>query len=210
MMLQLTVGPADDGMGWLEWSSSVIGSTAWPIALVVVALIFRGQITKLLKRIKGAKYGDAQVSFGEDLDKVERKVEVIAPTPEANEQQDDLANIPDLDPTLAAIANEHNKFAQLAAISPSAAVLNSWTDVEFALRELMNIHGISSVSGQRSGFQMGMTLHKQKVLDRETMDVINELKNLRNDAAHGREVSLLDAYRFADLARKLIRKISSL
>ncbi|WP_191225144.1 hypothetical protein [Edaphosphingomonas haloaromaticamans] len=26
-------------MGWLEWSLAVIGSTAWPIALVVIALI---------------------------------------------------------------------------------------------------------------------------------------------------------------------------
>ena len=126
---------------------------------------------------------------------------MIAPAPEANKQQDDLANMPDLDPTLVFIAKEHNKFAQLAASSPSTAVLNSWADVEFALRDLMNIHGINTISGRRSGFQMGMTLYKQKVLDRETMDVINELKNLRNDAAHGREVSLLDAFRFEDLAR---------
>src|SRR3546814_1699782 len=93
-MLQITMGPGESGMGWLEWTSSVIGSTAWPIALVLVALIFRGQITKLLKRIKGAKYGEAEVLFREELDKIEAEVEELPASSEASTDSGDVCQTP--------------------------------------------------------------------------------------------------------------------
>src|SRR3546814_644016 len=110
-MLQITMGPGESGMGWLEWTSSVIGSTAWPIALVLVALIFRGQITKLLKRIKGAKYGEAEVLFREELDKIEAEVDELPASSEARPDPGPAPEAPQLPAAAQSVAAQHNDLA---------------------------------------------------------------------------------------------------
>lgn len=210
-------------MGWLEWSSAVIGSIAWPVALVVVALIFRGQINKLLKRIKGAKYGDAEVQFREELDKIEAQVSelplAIEPAagdavPEASlgpatAQQDGSlsAQHPDDEPELVRVAFQNEKFNEIAKLSPSAAVLNAWRDVERELKHSFKKSGLSNQEKMGPPFQIAMRLYKMGIIDKPTMDIINDLKNLRNTAAHVEEVSIADAYRFETLAREVINRL---
>lgn len=64
-MLELKVGKADDAMGWFEFISSMTGSLAWPIAAVVIALIFRSQIISLMQRLRELGFGDAKATFSE-------------------------------------------------------------------------------------------------------------------------------------------------
>lgn len=74
-MLKLEVGEAEQGMGWLEFIASVVGSVAWPIAAVAIAVLFRKQIAALLNKIRTLTLGDAVVDFSEKLDKVETAAE---------------------------------------------------------------------------------------------------------------------------------------
>lgn len=210
-------------MGWLEWSSAVISSTAWPVALVIVALIFRGQINKLLKRIKGAKYGDAEVQFRDELDKIEAQVGELplpielasgdaapqassSPTP--TQQGGALSEQPSNDkPEFVRVASQSEKFDELAKLSPSAAVLTAWRDVECELKNSFTKSGLSNQEKAGSPFQIAIRLYKMGVIDRSTMDIINDLKDLRNTAAHIEDVSITDAYRFERLAREVIDRL---
>lgn len=227
-MLQITMGPGESGMGWLEWSSSVIGSTAWPIALVIVALIFRGQINKLLKRIKGAKYGEAEVLFREELDKIEAEVGELSassepkpdpdPVPQAPQlpaatqsgaaQHDDLSvPHPNLKPELLRLAIQQEKFNEIAKLSPNAAVLNAWRDVELEIDSLFENSGLSRADKQRHAFGTATKLYSMGIIDKGTMKIIDDLKNLRNTAAHIGDISITDAFRFETLSRQVIERL---
>ncbi|AOG12125.1 hypothetical protein [Agrobacterium sp. RAC06] len=214
-------------MSWLEWSSSVIGSTAWPIALVIVALIFRGHINNLLKRVKGAKYGDAEVQFREDLDKIEAQVGDLPPAPEPATSNPELeapsppspdqpsVAVPtdllvphiDIKPELMRVANQQQKFNELAKLSPSAAVLNAWRDVELELEQSFRNSGLPSQEPRRYAFETARQLHTFGVIDTPTMNIINDLRKLRNRAAHLEEVSITDAFRFETLARDVVKRL---
>ena len=67
-------------MDWLQFLASIIGSLAWPLALVVIVLILRRQLVDILRRLKRLKYGEAEAEFGEKLEEVEEDIAEL-PTP---------------------------------------------------------------------------------------------------------------------------------
>ncbi|MBD9529478.1 hypothetical protein [Paracoccus sp. PAR01] len=205
-------------MSWLEWSSAVIGSTAWPISTIVIALIFRGQVSRLLKRVKGAKYGDAEVYFREELDKIEAQVSdlPIAPKPGSIDALPEASQLPESanpdseqppndDSKVKRIADPLDQFNEIAKLSPSAAVLTAWRDVELELERSLRRSGLPKTKLPPS--QIAKRLHEMGVIDTPTMDVIKELQNLRNMAAHAGEVSITNAYRFKTLARDVVHRL---
>jgi hypothetical protein len=54
---------AEHAMGVLEFVSSMTGELAWPLAVVVVALLFRNQIRVLFSRLNEIGFGDARATF---------------------------------------------------------------------------------------------------------------------------------------------------
>lgn len=223
-MIQFSISFGGNEMGLLEWSASVIGSVAWPVSVVVVALIFRSQINKLLKRIKGAKYGDAEVEFSETLDKLEAAAEAIVPPDEpmpsealplniekpADEAEAQAVTEPNVltDLELQRTAIEKQHFAVLANLSPSAAVLSAWQSLELTLEDMFIKSGLTRKPGKYHGYANALTLYKLGVIDKSTMDIINDLKNLRNAAAHTDDVSFSDALRFDALSRVVKERLA--
>jgi hypothetical protein len=185
-MLELKIGKAEDAMGWLEFVSSMTGSLAWPIAAVIIAGIFRKQITNLLQRLNELGWGDAKAKFTKELDKAEATAQEL-PSPE--NQQALPAPLPE----------EEDRFSKLLAISPSAAVLDAWQGVEAQLKRLAiqfnlpsHIH-MNPVSWVKE-------MSKKGELSPKVVTLVNELRMIRNVAAHSEEVSVSDAIRFRDLA----------
>ncbi|MGR3272370.1 hypothetical protein DU478_15385 [Thalassococcus profundi] len=207
-------------MNWLEWSSAVIGSTAWPIAISVVALIYRGQIGRLLKRIKGAKYGNAEVYFGAELDKIEAQASgfltrseadvgetSIEASQSATRTNTDCERASDDGPETIQISERQDRFTEIAKLSPSAAVLDAWRDVELELKRSFERSGLPREKGMIAPLQVGMKLYKMGVIHAHTMEMISHLQSLRNAAAHTEEVSVTDAYRFKTLANNAIDRL---
>ncbi|SCM65962.1 hypothetical protein [Donghicola eburneus] len=202
-------------MDWLQWSSSVIGSTAWPIAISVVALAYRGQIGQLLKRVRGAKYGDAEVSFSDELDKIEVQASGL-PTRSASDVTDnsiealqstthtstDGKQVPD-----DGFSEQQDRFTEIAKLSPSAAVLDVWRKVELELERSFERSGLSREKKRMAPIQLGMKLYEMGVIHQHTIDMIKDLQSFRNAAAHSEEVSMADAYRFKTLAISAINRL---
>jgi len=207
-------------MDWLQWSSAVIGSTAWPIAISVVALVYRGQIGQLLKRIRGAKYGSAEVYFSDELDKIEAQASRLSTKPEADagdtsievsqpstSTNTDGEQVPDDGPETSQMSERQDRFTEIAKLSPSAAVLDAWRDVELELERSFRKSGLHREKKRIAPLQLGMKLYEMGVIHAHTMDMISHLQNLRNAAAHTEEVSVTDAYRFKTLANNAIDRI---
>jgi hypothetical protein len=74
--IEVKLATAEKSMDWLQWSSSLVHSLAWPVAAVIIAFIFRDQISGLLSKIRKLSWGDKVVDFAEKLDELEAATRV--------------------------------------------------------------------------------------------------------------------------------------
>ena len=182
-------------MSWLEWSSSVIGSLAWPVAAFCIALIFRSQIAALLDKIKRLSWGDASVDFSEKLDELEsisrevRAESAPAPIPEA------LPPPPD------------DRFKQLLDLAPSAAVLDAWRPVESKLRSISA--DVDPGTRSYAPRQMMLMLLKLGVISPSVHEMLRDLSGLRNAAVHQGDVTVTDALRFKNFSVEVLRELDA-
>lgn len=187
-MISLTVGPADAATDWLGWTASIVGALAWPLAALVIALIFRRPLLTLLARLDELSWGDKSARFAQRLDRLESE-----------------ANPPPLEPDgpEIALSGDHARFLKLLDLSPGAAVLNSWSGVEEALQTLALEHAVATPDASEAG----RTLQRRGVLPARTIGMIEEMRALRNAAAHAQAISVSDALRFRNLAKGVLNEI---
>lgn len=184
---------------WQEFITSLIGSLAWPTAVLVLAWMFRSSLGRLLSGdIKRWKAGPAGVE-------VEYWEKTIA------EARQDLAQDRGSTPAEVAAAEERprefrDEMTELAAISPRSAVMESFRRVELQLRSKLQNVGVEQVrpTGAR---MMAETALQHGLVTAATVDAIRGMSTLRNLAAHGHDDSEIDqvrALKFIDLAEAVL------
>jgi hypothetical protein len=192
-VIDLRVGD-EEAMGWLSWSASVVHSLAWPVAAVVIAFIFRAQISGLLDKIRRLTWGDKVVDFAGELDQIEAAIRIDAPPrSEPSERSRPLLG--------------DERFEALLAISPAAAILDAWVPTEMLIEELTEGLSPSGRRGRRSTSQHLDILVEAGVITQSVAALTRQLLALRNAAAHGGAVTAADAYRFRDLSDEMIDRL---
>jgi hypothetical protein len=193
-MVELKIGTADQGMDWLQWSSSIVSSLAWPVAAVVIACIFRSQIAGLLAKLRKLSWGDKVLDFADKLDRIETVSQTTTP---ADNEQEYPAPLPDM------------RFQQLLAISPSAAILDAWKPIELRLRDLSSHYdsGIGLQPRALTTRRVMEQLYKSGAISSGVYEMLRDLQGLRNAAAHQDEVTSTDAIRFQAFADKVMRAL---
>jgi len=187
-MISLTVGPAGTDIGWLDWTASVLAALAWPVSALVIALIFRRPLLALLARLDELSWGDKSARFAQRLDRLESEASPAPPEPDGPE---------------IALTGDHARFLKLLDLSPGAAVLDSWAGVEDALQSLAIEHAVATPDVSEAG----RTLQKRGVLPARTVGMIEDMRALRNAAAHDQAISVSDALRFRNLAKGVLNEI---
>lgn len=180
-------------MDLLDFISSLVHSIAWPLAAVAIAFIFRVQIESLLKRIRGLSWGEAKLDFSEALDKLEDDTNSITRAAAAP------GGLPGFFPQQPAQLDQ--RFNALLALSPSAAILETWKGVEEALQGLAVRHQVSY--DPKRPLDLALQLKDQSHLTVATMALIREMRKLRDGAAHHSNLSAADALRFQEMARQV-------
>ncbi|WP_300631884.1 hypothetical protein [Pseudomonas sp.] len=167
-------------MDWLQFLSSVIGSIAWPSAVVALAILMRTPLGKLLPLIRTLKYKDLQIDIGERLEAVREKVGAESEAPDIATEEPPLT------------------FKKLAQADPRAAILSAWIPVEIELNEIAKKMNLQS---RRGTLDMMRQLSREGVLDRLTSDTLDQLRRIRNTAVHVTEesVSFNDAIHMAEM-----------
>ncbi|HEJ6164781.1 TPA: hypothetical protein SL829_002110 [Pseudomonas aeruginosa] len=179
-------------MDWLQFSASVIGSLAWPAAVVVLVLLLRQPLAKLIPLIRTLKYKELQIDLGEQLQKVRAEVE---------------ATTDELTPDASGLAS----FKSVAETDPRAAILSAWFPVERELRDMANKADLPPTAQvSRIIFE----LINKGVLDDNIGNTLLSTNRIRNDAAHltGPDVDLEQALSMEELCRRLavqLRKTKS-
>lgn len=194
--LTVTVASEHDTVGW-DFVARIVEAVAWPIAAILIAWWFRGHIAKLLGSLKALSYGDARAEFGEELSEAEGKIEEV-PLP------------PSVTPTTQVVQPQGNtenalfpQFETLAQVSPNAAVLDIWSDVYSRVKAVASLHGIEA----RNATGILSALSMKGTLERVVISLLNDLRQMRNVAAHsdkGKELTLSDAIRYRDIAQVVV------
>lgn len=162
-------------MNWLTFIASVIGDLAWPATLLAVIFMLRSPIAKLLPDLRKLKYKDLEVDFGRGLERVEKKLdEVASPATGAIEQQAEVQ--PELLPK-----TRKELVLKIAELSPTAAILESWKNVERTLDFYFSARGIKR---PLSGQSITRHLDYDPNFPPQLVSAYQELRVLRNMAAH--------------------------
>lgn len=178
----------EHSLGLLDFIASLVSSLAWPLAVLVIAFFYRKQIDLILAKIKTLTWGGAAVDFTVNLDKAETVAAELA-----DHTIDADTPVP---------AAPSGRFHELLAISPNAAILDTWAEIENEIRKLGKHHGLIESPSRTN--QIGVELVKTGVLPVGVHYMLTEMRSMRNKAAHGALTTPEDALRFYQLSQRTL------
>lgn len=187
-------------MNKFEFISSLIGSLAWPIVILIIVIILRQPIVKILSSISKVTFNNIEMDFERKLNEIESSLEdnkeqLVKENQESNKQEEQIK--------------------QIAEISPSASITMSWSMLEQEIQSTIQRLAISPDFPLNNSALKNINLLKQeKILDSQTLGTLNELRNLRNIAVHDHlsdnKISYLDAIKYYELSLKIVRILKDL
>lgn len=175
-------------MGGLEFIASIVKSCSWPAVLAFGLYLFRREIRPLLPYARlHLKHNDTEVDLRLDM---------------ARKTAEQLPHSESLPPPT---KEENDRFAEIASISPRAAVLEAWLEVEEALIALAEAADIE-VQPNRSPPSLVRLLRQKEVIDPPTVSVFDDLRAVRNRVVHdpGFKLNVREALGFRDLAEQCV------
>lgn len=166
---------------------ALLGTLAWPLALVVLALVFRPQLVALFARLDELRWGDKAARFSRRLDRLERAAAPLLADQTLAASDEDAG-------TVLALSGDHVRFLRLLDLSPNAAVLDAWDRVEEGLAGLSRRHGTGAPA----------------LLRPQVPPMLSEMARLRAAAAHGEPITVADALRFRNLSKRVVNELNLL
>lgn len=157
----------------LQFIASLVSSLAWPLAVLVIAVIFRAQIRQLMSRpLRRFRAGPVEMEFDRLLSEVEVAVERPATAAPGEEQRSESPVIEELE--------------GLVTTSPVAAVMDAHAAVERELRDLvLEAAPDADVSRMAMGQLLRLALD-HGVITPEAAKAVEGITVMRNLTAHGR------------------------
>jgi hypothetical protein len=151
--------------------ASLVGSLAWPSAVVVVVAVLRRPIGAALGRLSKAKVGPVEAEFDLELAEVRRE---LAQAPEVarhgGEPVVPMLSLPE-------------ELTRLAEVSPRAAVLEAFARIESRLDQLLTGAGVAS-TGAQGGVALARLAHRHQLISDQSLNAVEGLAVMRNLAAH--------------------------
>jgi len=180
---------------WKEFIASLIGSTAWPLAVTILLIAFRSVIKQLtLEGVRKWKVGATGIEV-EYWDKERTNVK------ESIEQQSSQG-IEDLESQSGGLLVD--ELASLAKSRPSAVVIEAFIKIEVRLREILGNAGNtpSEEISRMPARKLVLVCLDQNLITPESANSIEGLSVMRNLAVHGKaqELEVVRALEFLHLA----------
>ena len=165
-------------MDWLTFTSKLIDSLAWPVAGVVLGLLFRKKLLELIPTLRRVKAGPLEAEF-----ELATK-QVLVGTAELAPQ----AQVPDVPASVPRHSFEEATAKLLTARSePTAAIIESWSTLDGELHKLGRQTQVV-VDPLESQAKVYRAIMDSDVLPLGTRQLIQNLRQLRNQVAHAQVV----------------------
>lgn len=165
-------------MDWLTFISKLIESMAWPVAAVLLGLIFRKRLAELLPLLRKVKAGPLEAEF-----EIATK-QVLASTAEiaAKGRKADAPQIEDK----SSLEDTASKLLT-ARSEPTATIIEGWSRLDGELHKLGRQTGVNQ-DPLLSEAKLYHELMDSDVLPMETRSLVQNLRQLRNQVAHAKVI----------------------
>lgn len=170
-----------------------IAAVAWPLTVLVIAVMFRKPIIEALAAAAGrVKAGPFELEWKRSVSTVEADLGL---PPSISEGE---------------IGGAAGKLDELAEESPMAAIVEAYGGLENTLRSLLADHG-QEADEKWNVLTLARAAHQHGLVTAETLKAIEGLDILRNLAVHGRpeDLSSKRAHEFVALTQGVLYTISS-
>ncbi|CAE6506846.1 conserved hypothetical protein [Nitrosomonas nitrosa] len=181
-------------MDWMTFIVEMVKALAWPVAVALAVFYFKGEVAKLIPRLKKLKHKDTEFEFAERIEELAKDLAASGEKLQPPEPGENLST-------------DYNVLMRLSNISPRSAIMEAFRTVETAAaRALSKAYPELKEKGAIPPIQL-LKLLRGKVLDEHSYRQLNELRMLRNKAAHDEEFFLhgmpIEAY--VDIALTMAR-----
>lgn len=165
-------------MDWLTFISKLIDSMAWPVAAVLLGLIFRKKLAELLPLLRKVKAGPLEAEF-----EIATK-QVLASTAElaAKERKPDAPQTADKSP----LEDAASKLLT-ARSEPTATIIEGWSTLDGEIHKLARQTGING-DPLVSETKLYREIMDSDVLPIQTRNLVQDLRQLRNQVAHAKVI----------------------
>ena len=165
---------------------------AWPFTIIISVFLFRHELRKAAQRLTTVKYKDISIIFNKDLEQIENDLNKIRFDRNDKKQLED-------DQTL----SSYERLIRIADISPRAAIMEAWRDIEITTKQVTEAYEIASI-GHIAGVKAVRKLVENGVLPSNVISVYERLRRLRAKAAHTAEFEIdpVEAQRYIDTAHQ--------
>jgi hypothetical protein len=197
-------------MDWLQFTSAVIGSLAWPLAAVGLGFMFREQVRKLLDKMQSLKAPGIEASFSQDVAKIVEEAKQVqteeAPPAQQGETQFGTPSAIQGPPP----KDESDQLYELIKERPAALIVDAWRDIERAMLDVIGAKGVYVPPVEtKNPANWPKHLERTGMISPETGALIRELRALRNRVAHARDweptvADAIDYYKTATLVRNVL------
>ncbi len=178
-------------MDLLTFIAELVKALAWPAAVLIIFLFLRKPILELIPLLQRIKYGGLEIDFGKRIQELAVEADQALPAPARPGKTSEYIE---------------KSMTNLAYISPRAAVLEAWLELEEAAVSAAKRRGLNLTSQEeRSPIALGSALERSGILDHKQMEIYTRLRNLRNAAAHATDFSFEPqaAIDYSELASRL-------
>ncbi|MBU1369473.1 MAG: DUF4145 domain-containing protein [Proteobacteria bacterium] len=172
----------------MEHIVKIIEVIVWPVVVLASVYLLRKPLIELIPQLKKLKYKELEMEFEHELEALSKKsqesrsrVEIEVP----KEEEEDYY------------------LQRVKELSPIAAIMESWLGLETTAISTAQ-HFKLTPEKKRINFHIAIqTLHKNNVLTDQDVANINDLRALRNKAAHELNFQITEdeAAKFIEIAR---------
>jgi len=183
-------------MDALEFAATLVKSLAWPITLLIIALVMREEIKSLLRSVTNLRFKDLEVDFGKELAEASREAGEMRP--------DNLETKEDANAAPIRLLLEAESLAQFF---PASAVELAWSTVEDELMSaIMRTASSPDYPPYNSALRNASLLESAGLINQPVTQIVKRMFRLRNIALHGDSdvVSVNEALGFISLAKWLV------
>lgn len=164
-------------MDWKTFIAEIVKSIAWPIVGGILIYQLKDRIAELLPRLKKLKHKDTEFEFAEKLQ------ELAVHSTENNKTTPKPEKTPE--------GVEQFKFLmQLSEISPRSAVVESFRVLENSSAKALAKAYPELVENRFINQNESLKMLSGKILNENQINRFNELRQLRNKAAHMEDFEL--------------------
>ena len=160
----------------MEAVVQLLSAIAWPVAAIILALIFRAELRQVMRRLSAFSYKDAKAEFKHALEEVEGEIRSLPKSSPPQSERDTALGGPE---TL----SDYERLLRIADISPRAAVMEAWREVEIGTKHVTDAYSIPT-TGQIAGVKAIQELVNRGLLPSMLLSIYERLRRLRSRAAH--------------------------